>query len=89
MISRLALSVATLALVAGCESGGSQSSLPVSGLRTAGVGAAHATEKVLYSFAGGTDGGGPVGSIVFDPSGNAFGTTHFGGISSCGGNVGG
>ena len=89
MIFRLALSVATLALLAGCENGGSQSSLPVSGLRAAGVGAAHATEKVLYSFTGGTDGGGPVGSIVFDPSGNAFGTTHFGGISSCGGNVGG
>jgi uncharacterized repeat protein (TIGR03803 family) len=44
---------------------------------------------VLYSFTGGTDGGGPVGSIAFDALGDAFGATHFGGISSCGGNVGG
>jgi len=46
-------------------------------------------EKVLYSFTGGGDGGGPNGAVIFDGSGNIFGTTHFGGITQCGGNVGG
>jgi uncharacterized repeat protein (TIGR03803 family) len=50
---------------------------------------ASAAEKVLYSFTGGADGGGPNASLISDSSGNLFGTTHFGGITSCGGNVGG
>lgn len=54
-----------------------------------GVARAPAAERVLHSFTGGTDGGGPNGGLVFDSSGNLFGTTHFGGITSCGGNVGG
>lgn len=87
MTSRVVLSVATLALLAGCGSGSSQASLFAPGVSSAGR--AHSAERVLYSFSGGTDGGGPVGSIAFDASGNAYGTTHFGGISSCGGNVGG
>jgi uncharacterized repeat protein (TIGR03803 family) len=48
-----------------------------------------ASEKVLYSFTGGTDGGGPLAGVVFDGSGNLYGTTHFGGITTCGGIVGG
>jgi uncharacterized repeat protein (TIGR03803 family) len=50
---------------------------------------APAAEKVLYSFTGGADGGGPNGGLVFDATGNLLGTTHFGGIVSCGGHVGG
>jgi uncharacterized repeat protein (TIGR03803 family) len=42
------------------------------------------TESVLYSFSGGTDGAGPVAGVVFDKSGNLYGTTHFGGPSSPG-----
>jgi uncharacterized repeat protein (TIGR03803 family) len=41
----------------------------------------HWQETVLYSFHGGTDGSQPLGSLVFDESGNLFGTTGFGGNS--------
>jgi len=40
------------------------------------------TEKVLYSFNGGTDGVNPLGQLVFDPAGNLYGVTPNGG-SSC------
>jgi len=36
-------------------------------------------ETVVYSFTGGADGGNPVGSLIFDPTGNAYGTTKQGG----------
>ena len=42
------------------------------------------TEKVLYSFAGGSDGANPVGGLVFDSSGNLYGTTVNGGASGKG-----
>jgi uncharacterized repeat protein (TIGR03803 family) len=47
---------------------------------------AHAqTVKVLYSFPGGTGGGFPVASLVFDPAGNLYGTTkNFGAACNCG-----
>jgi uncharacterized repeat protein (TIGR03803 family) len=89
MTLRAALAITSVAALAGCGAGGSQSSLPAAVQAPAVAGHAHATEKVLYSFTGGTDGGGPNGSILFDGSGNAYGTTHFGGITSCGGQVGG
>jgi uncharacterized repeat protein (TIGR03803 family) len=41
------------------------------------------TEKVLYKFSGGTDGASPVGQLVFDAEGNAYGVTQTGGTSSC------
>src|ERR1022692_676258 len=34
------------------------------------------TETVLYSFTGGDDGAYPAGGVIFDPSGNLFGTTE-------------
>lgn len=38
------------------------------------------TRKILYSFTGSNgDGSGPVGSVIFDESGNLFGTTRSGG----------
>src|SRR5258708_22102878 len=37
------------------------------------------TFKVLYSFTGGTDGGGVYGGVVMDKQGNLFGTTGGGG----------
>jgi uncharacterized repeat protein (TIGR03803 family) len=38
------------------------------------------SESVLYSFIGGsTDGSGPWGGLVFDASGNLYGTTEYGG----------
>src|SRR5271167_2677519 len=43
------------------------------------------TETVLYSFTGGSDGATPVfGDVIFDSSGNLYGTTLFGGTYSSG-----
>lgn len=42
------------------------------------------TEKVLYSFSGGNDGSAPVGDLVFDSLGNAYGTTQQGGPNDSG-----
>lgn len=41
---------------------------------------AAATEQVLYSFTGGSDGSNPWASLVFDGSGNLYGTTQNGGL---------
>jgi uncharacterized repeat protein (TIGR03803 family) len=42
------------------------------------------TENVLHSFAGGADGFGPGGGVIFDPAGNVYGTTPDGGAHSDG-----
>jgi uncharacterized repeat protein (TIGR03803 family) len=39
---------------------------------------------VLYEFTGGNDGGNPLGSLVFDKAGNAYGTASSGGASGAG-----
>ena len=44
------------------------------------------TETTLHSFGNGTDGATPLGGLVFDASGNLYGTTFAGGIHPCGGN---
>jgi uncharacterized repeat protein (TIGR03803 family) len=41
------------------------------------------TESVLYNFTGNEDGAQPYGSLVFDSSGNLYGTTNFGGNTNC------
>ncbi|HVI10842.1 MAG TPA: choice-of-anchor tandem repeat GloVer-containing protein [Candidatus Binatia bacterium] len=41
------------------------------------------TENVLYDFVGGSDGSGPQSAVIFDQSGNLYGTTVFGG-GGCG-----
>jgi hypothetical protein len=41
------------------------------------------TVSVLYSFTGGTDGGYPAGTLVFDPGGNLYRGTETGGDLSC------
>jgi len=44
------------------------------------------TEKVLYSFAGGSDGSLPIASLLMDSLGNLYGTTKLGGsTTACGG----
>lgn len=42
-------------------------------------------ETVLYAFPGGSDGMYPYGGVIMDKSGNFYGTTYWGGDSSCGG----
>jgi uncharacterized repeat protein (TIGR03803 family) len=42
------------------------------------------TETVLYSFTGGTDGGGPGAGLTFDGNGNLYGTTSAGGANNYG-----
>jgi uncharacterized repeat protein (TIGR03803 family) len=42
------------------------------------------TERVIYSFTGGTDGGDPASQLIFDDAGNAYGTTVVGGVDNCG-----
>jgi len=46
------------------------------------------TLKVLYSFAGGDDGGYPQSSLVLDSAGNLYGTTPYEGSGSCAGGIG-
>jgi hypothetical protein len=41
------------------------------------------TEKMLHSFAGGTDGANPNGGLVLDSTGAVYGTTSIGGNQSC------
>jgi uncharacterized repeat protein (TIGR03803 family) len=43
------------------------------------------TEEVLYSFGSGKDGSNPDGGVIFDSTGNLYGTTYDGGSSACGG----
>jgi len=46
-------------------------------------GKGHWTETVVYAF-NGSDGGGPMGSVTFDSSGNLYGTTSYGGANGGG-----
>ena len=49
------------------------------------VSGAHASsEKVLYAFTGGNDGQLPYSNLIFDGSGNLYGTTNYGGANSKG-----
>jgi uncharacterized repeat protein (TIGR03803 family) len=40
------------------------------------------TESVLYTFTGGSDGGSPISTLIFDAAGNLYGTTVYGGDTS-------
>lgn len=41
------------------------------------------TQRILYNFSGGNDGGYPYSSLVFDKQGNLYGTTANGGSTAC------
>lgn len=42
------------------------------------------TEKIIYSFSGGTDGLSPAGGVVLDSNGNLYGVTEGGGANAAG-----
>ena len=48
-----------------------------------GGAASRSSEKVLYSFRGGSDGASPFSTLIADGSGNLYGTTSAGGGGSC------
>jgi uncharacterized repeat protein (TIGR03803 family) len=52
-------------------------------LRRAKPQAQNGPEQVLYAFQGGNDGAGPIGDLIFDSSGNLYGTTGTGGGTDC------
>ncbi|HEX4157931.1 MAG TPA: choice-of-anchor tandem repeat GloVer-containing protein [Rhizomicrobium sp.] len=54
-----------------------------SGLGTVYKLAGDGSETVLYSFSGGSDGDEPLGRLLFDSSGNLYGTTLVGGGNGC------
>lgn len=41
------------------------------------------SESILYAFTGGKDGGHPVTGLIFDATGNLYGTTYWGANRSC------
>lgn len=41
------------------------------------------TEKILYTFTGGTDGGTPLDSVILDSARNLYGTSEYGGDPNC------
>jgi len=43
-----------------------------------------ATESVLHTFQGGSDGANPIGNLVFDNAGNLYGVTEKGGVLNFG-----
>ncbi len=45
-------------------------------------------ETVLYAFAGGADGSNPFAGVILDSAGNLYGTTLYGGLTSCTGGCG-
>ena len=46
------------------------------------------TESVIHSFDGGADGANPQAGLIFDPSGNLYSTTQYGGSLPCQGTLG-
>ena len=41
------------------------------------------TEKILHNFGCGSDGAEPLAGLIFDTAGSLYGTTYYGGTSSC------
>jgi uncharacterized repeat protein (TIGR03803 family) len=82
-MAKIALSLAAAAaLLAGCAE--SRALMGVPAANPAGLGASAGTERVLYNFTGGNDGGDPASALTFDSLGNLYGTSVTGGTSTCG-----
>jgi uncharacterized repeat protein (TIGR03803 family) len=83
-MTKVALSLAAAAaLLVGCAD--SRALMGVPPKNPAGLaGASTGTERVLYNFTGGNDGGDPASALTFDALGNLYGTSVTGGTSACG-----
>ncbi|HYL28097.1 MAG TPA: choice-of-anchor tandem repeat GloVer-containing protein [Candidatus Nitrosotalea sp.] len=85
--SRTSACCVALIVLAGCG-GQSKLALPPVGSAVREAAPSHhgprRHERVLYSFNGNADGGDPAADLVFDPSGNLYGTTVVGGAANCG-----
>jgi len=57
---------------------------PTAESRPLAMSTASASYEVIYPFSGGLDGGNAATELVFDPQGNAYGTTVQGGNAGCG-----
>lgn len=81
---RLSSAGAVMALLAACaghpEAGAPINVLPAAKARLPATG----SERVLYSFTGGYDGGNAAGGLAFDRTGDLYGTTVVGGDANCG-----
>ncbi len=81
---RLPSICAAVALLTGCAAhtggGGPGGVVPA----TKPAGATTGSERVLYSFSGGSDGGNAASGVTFDRTGNLYGTTVIGGAANCG-----
>lgn len=81
---RVATALAAAALLSACaNSSGSGSGTLPAGV-DAGVRASAGTERVLYSFSNGNDGGNAATGLALDRHGNLYGTTVTGGMLTCG-----
>lgn len=70
------------AVLAGC--GAAQPPLGTSPGAQAAAQLTKGSERILYSFTGGNDGGDPAADLVLDATGKLYGTTVIGGAASCG-----
>lgn len=77
---------AIAALLAACSGSNLPPGTPGASARggASTAGAAASAERILYSFAGGYDGGNAATGLTFDAQGNLYGTTVVGGTDSCG-----
>lgn len=81
-----AAAICAVVIAAGCGGshagmGAPANTLPSTGIQT---GRGTSSERVLYSFTGGDDGGNAASGVVLDAKGNLYGSTVVGGVYVCG-----
>jgi uncharacterized repeat protein (TIGR03803 family) len=76
------LALSSLSALAGC--GATQALGPAHVVTNATAAVRSSSERVLYGFTGGNDGGDTASAIALDASGNLYGTTVLGGTANCG-----
>jgi uncharacterized repeat protein (TIGR03803 family) len=85
LLRTCAIALASGALLSGCSGPNSVTSgAPLTPSVPAAKRAASSSERVIYNFTGGNDGGDPATGLTIANAGNLYGTTVVGGASSCG-----